>query len=81
MRKFRSTETFTPCFFAAFRASSVSTAAASDTAGVIPVKWNQSAPAKTASKSKSSAVAVEMEECALSYTTLEGLMEEPLSRK
>ncbi len=80
MRKFRSTDTFTPCFLAAISAFSVSCAALSDTAGVMPVKWNQSAPSKMASKSKSASVAVEMEECALSYTTLEGLMEEPLSR-
>ena len=39
------------------------------------------APSKILSKSKSSAVAVEIEECALSYTTLEGLMEEPDSKK
>ncbi len=32
----------------------------SDTAGVIPVKWNQSAPSKIASKSKSSGFAVQI---------------------
>ncbi len=66
LRKLRSTETVTPCFLAAFNACSVSLAALSLTAGVIPVKWNQSAPSKIASKSKSFSVAVVMEECALS---------------
>ena len=45
MRKFRSTDTFTPCFFAATSAFSVSSAALSDTAGVVPVnlrKYNVS---------------------------------------
>ena len=41
-------------------------AALSDTAGVIPVKWNQSASLKIASKSKSFLVAVVIDECALS---------------
>ena len=62
LRKFRSTEIFTPCFLAAISAFSVSTAAESEIAGVIPVKWNQSASAKMASKSNSCSVAVEIEE-------------------
>ena len=40
----------------------VSTAAESEIAGVIPVKWNQSASTKMASKSNSCSVAVEIEE-------------------
>ena len=66
LRKFKSTDTLTPCFLAAIKAFSVSSAAASETAGVIPVKWNQSASLKISSKSKSASVAVEMEEWARS---------------
>ena len=60
LRKFRSHETVTPCFFAAFKAASVKSAALSDTAGVMPVKWNQSQSLKIASKSKSFSVAVQV---------------------
>ena len=66
LRKFKSTETVTPWALAAFKAASVSSIAASLTAGVIPVKWNQSASAKISSKLNSSAVAVEIELCARS---------------
>ena len=51
-----------PFALAAFKAASVNSAAPSLNAGVIPVKWNQSAPSKIASKSKSDAVASAIEE-------------------
>ena len=66
---------------AALQAASVSSAAASETAGVIPVKWNQSAPSKISSKSKSEMLAVAIDELALSYVTFEGLIDAPVSRK
>ena len=81
LRKLRSTDTVTFAFLAAINAASVSSIAASDIAGVIPVKWNQSASLKISSKLKSETFAVEIELCARSYTTLLALIAEPVSRK
>lgn len=66
LRKFRSTDTVTPCFLAAMQARRVSSAALSEIAGVMPDQWNQSAPSMMASKSKSAASASAMDECARS---------------
>ena len=55
-----------PFAFAALHASKQIAATLSPSAGVIPVKWNQSAPSKILSQSKSAVVAVAMEEPARS---------------
>ena len=47
-----------PFAFAALQASKQISATLSPSAGVIPVKWNQSAPSKISSQLKSAVVAV-----------------------
>ena len=70
-----------PFSFAALQASKQISATLSPSAGVIPVKWNQSAPAKISSQLKSAAVAVTIAEPARSYMTLDGLWLAPFSKK
>ena len=55
-----------PSSFAFLHASRQIAATVSFNAGVIPVKWNQSAPSKILAQSKSSGVASEIAECARS---------------
>ena len=51
-----------PRALAALQASRQAPLSASDRAGVMPVKWNQAAPSKMASQSKSLRAAMEMAE-------------------
>ena len=55
-----------PRAFAALTASRQIAATLSPSAGVMPVKWNQSAPSKILSQSKSAVVAVAIAEPARS---------------
>ena len=66
LRKFKSTDTVTPCRLAASQANLVNSAALSLMAGVIPLQWNHWAPSMMASKSKSSGSASAIEEWARS---------------
>ncbi len=47
LRKFRSQETVRPCAFASLTAASTASAAVFESEGVMPVVWNQPAPANT----------------------------------
>ena len=69
-----------PRFFASFTDSKESSMAVSEMAGVMPVMWNQSTPAKAASQSMSPGFARAMAEYSRSYTTLEGSWFAPPSR-
>ena len=66
LRKLRSHEICNPCFFASLQASNVIWATCGFNAGVIPVKWNQSASKKISFQSKSVGEASEIEEPARS---------------
>ena len=81
LRKFRSQLTVSPAARAALHASITHSATFSPRAGVMPVKWNQVAPAKIFSQSKSSRLDVEIEDNLRSYTTFDGRWEAPFSRK
>ena len=69
-----------PRSFASRTDSSDRAMAVSEMAGVMPVMWNQSTPAKAASQSMSPGLASAMADQALSYTTLEGSWLAPASR-
>ena len=66
LRKLRSQETVMPFALAALQASRQAAGMSPPRAGVMPVKWNQPAPSRILSQSKSARFARAMEEPALS---------------